>query len=264
MYLYYKMQHIIYDKNKTLSLPENITEITGTHLVFMAAVLNSGLPKPNAALKMLRILSGLGIWQWWRLPAAVKLQLLDYVQWTFDDFKLCKQLLPCYKSFYGPKDELDNLTLSEFYFAERFYADHINGDANAINKLVAVLYRKGKLFYNKTRDKDGDIRQPFNANLVHFYSCIIDDWPAPVKQAIILFYDGCRAKLTENYPKIFSSHNTDANNNADMFGILRGLSGGKYGDLEKVEKMYLHTALLEMNFVIEENEEMERQMKKTG
>jgi len=259
------MQYIIYHKNKTIALPENIAECTGTQLVYIAAILHSKLPKQNAALKMLRVLSGLGIWRWWRLPADAKLQMLQYVEWAFTDFKLNQQLLPVYNGFYGPKAELDNLTLSEFYFTERFYADHLNGDADAINKLVAVLYRKPKLFYNKLKDIDGDIRQPFNGNLVNYYAAKVSRWPMPVKMAIFLFYDGCLATIRENNAKIFTAgSNSGDNNNADMFGILRGLAGGKYGDLEKVEKMYLHTALLEINFVIQENEEMEANIKKAG
>jgi len=258
------MQYIIYHKKKELALAENITEVNGKQFIAIAGLLHSKLPVQYAAVKMLRIISGLGIWQWWRLSAAVKVQAVQYIGWAFDDFKISKQLIPNYKGFYGPKDELDNFTLSEFYFAEKFYADHINGDETALNKLVAVLYRKGKFFYHKTKDKDGDVRVPFNGNLVEYYSRSIASWPAAVKQAILLFYDGCRARIAETNPDIFTSHNTDGNNQADMFGILRGLSGGKFGDLEKVEKLYLHTALLEMNYIIQEQKEIEAQIKKTA
>ena len=259
------MKHIVYDTKKQLILPETINEVTGTQLIELAAILNTNLKRKDAQLRCLRTMSGLRFLDWYRLPAAIKVQAMPFIEWCFDDFTLTKQVLPEYKGFYGPKSELENLTLSEFYFAELYYSQHLAGDADAINNLVAVLYRKGKFLYHKLKDKDGDIRVPFNANLIFYYANIISDWPMPVKQAIVLFYDGCRKDIANNNPKIFNAAgSSESNGQADMFGILRSLSGGKYGDLEKVEKMYLHTALLEMNICIQENEEMQAKMKKTA
>lgn len=242
----------------------DISEVTGTAFIKLSGLMHAKMNKLKGSLKALQILSGLSIFAFWRLPAEVKMNALEHVQWVFDDWQLTGQPLPVYKNFYGPKAELDNVQLLEFYCSELFYSQHLAGEDAALDKLIAVLYRKGKPFYNSQKDIDGDIRQPFNDNLVQYNSTIIKKWPAAVKQAILIFYEGCREKIAADNAKVFSGTGggDTGSGDADLFAVLRGLSGGKYGNLKEVEKLNLHTALREMNILIEEQERMEAELNK--
>lgn len=257
------MQHIILHKKQTLRLPENINEVSATQYLRLCAIVHSGITMLQAHVLALRVLCGLNMWQWWRLHKQYKAACLPYVKWVFDDWNNTRQLLPKYRGFYGVKTELDNLTLSEFYFTELYFSQYKNGDDAALNSLCAVLYRPGKFAYNKVKDVDGDQRKPFNANLTAYYTRRTAKWPMYVKQGIASFYAACQAKIAADNPKIFTGNNNSNDGaEADMFGILRSLSGGRYGDFEKVERMLLHNALHEMNMVVEENDRMEEEMKK--
>lgn len=259
------MLPIIHD-NGTLLLPENATELSGEQLIKIAGVLHGSHTNLDASLRVLWALSNMGWWQWFRLPAEVKLKCMPYVQWVFEEWYVTKQLIPVYKKYYGPSEGLCNLTLSEFYFTEKAYSNIVENknDAEALNELVAILYRPAKPNYDIAKNLDGDCRIAFNNNATDFYKKQISQWATDVKQAILLFYDGCRKKIADENPEIFSgTSSSDNESDGDMFGILRGLaSDGKYGDFEKVEKLPLYTALYEMNFLIAENKRLETQLKK--
>lgn len=257
------MNKLIYDKKKYLILPENADELTGDQLIGIASILHGDYNKLQASLKALQILSNKKWFEFLRIPNDVKINCIEHISWIFEDWDLSKQLMVEYKGFYGPKSEFDNLTLAEFYFSELYYSNLLQeNNTEALDNLVAVLYRKPKRFYNINKDIDGDIRIAFNANSIAYYANKIAKWPKPVKQAILIWYDGCRKKIASDNEEIFNGNGDNSDNEADMFGILRGIAGGKYGDFEKVEKMLLHTALLEMTMTIAEYKKLEAEFKK--
>ncbi len=257
------MKHLIYHKTKYLAIADRAEEITPRQYVQICAVLHSKMNMLSAGIAILKILSGKGWLAFKRIPADVKLNSLQHVQWLMEKWSPCIQLLPVYRKFYGPADELDNLTLSEFYFSELYFGDFAAGgeDADeALNNLVAVMYRVAKKGYDIKKNLDGDMRVPFNGNAVKYYSLVIDAWPKHVKQAVLLFYDGCRKNLAELYPEIFPKQSPGAaDNDGDMFGLIRGLAGGKYGDFEKTEQLNLHTALRELQMIMAEEERIKAQ-----
>jgi len=258
---------LVYDKTVIL-LPENADEITGKQLIGIAGAIHGKGNDLKKWLQVLRVLMNKSLIGFYLLNNDIKWRCLDYIGWTFEDLQITRQLIPEYKGFYGPKSELVNLTLSEFYFTELHFSRVIrkNDDREALENLVSVLYRRAKPGYDKQKDLEGDVREPFNSNASEYYAkAVIRKWPMAVKQAILMWYDSCRAKIAANNPAIFDAKGggeTDQDNDADMFGILRGLAGGKYGDFEKVEKMLLGTALLEMNFIIAENERLQAEIEK--
>ncbi len=242
-------------------IPESADELSGKDIIAIAGILHSQANQLSASLKALRILSGMNKLKFYRLSGDVKLRCLEHVQWLFDELEITVQLLPKYKKYYGPSDELNNFTLAEFHFAERYYSDHLADQPGALEKLIAVLYRKGKLAYDEKLNIDGDIRMEFNANVIDYYSLKVAKWPMEVKWAILLFYDGCRKKISDDNEAIFSGGDGSGDPGTGMYGVMRGLAGPKFGDLEKVEKMYLHTALLELNLMMEEQAAIEAKYK---
>ncbi len=253
------MKKIIYHKNKSFLLPENVEELTGKQFIGIAGLLHQEYTTYlKASLSALRILSGMSRWKFLRLSNEVKLNSLEHVQWIFDKISITKNLIPVYKKFYGPAEELNNMTLAEFHFAEQYYLQIKENDYSALPHLIATIYRKAKPGYNKSLDKDGDVRQKFNSNIVDHYAAKIAKWPDAVKFAILIFYDSCRDQIAKENKEIFSGGTDDG---LGMYSVMRGLAGPKFGDIEKVEEMLLHNALLELNLIREEEKELERRLK---
>jgi len=256
------MIELVYDKTRIL-MPEKADELSPRQYIRVAGAVNMKSNTLKVWLMALRALMDKTALQFYLLNNDIKHRCLDYVKWVFEDLAITRQLIPEYRGFYGPRSELVNLTLAEFYFSELFYSRFVkNDDPEALDSLISVLYRPGKIKYDKHKDLDGDIRQVFNSNASEYYATRVKKWPMAVKYAILMWYDSCRAKIAGDNPAIFNGTGEGADDEADMFGILRGLAGGKYGDFEKVERLLLGTALLEMNFLIAENARLQAEIDK--
>lgn len=236
---------IHYQKRK-LFIPESYNELSARQLVEIAALLQMQESEDVLRLKALQILTGYGKLRFCLFPADLKARIIEEVNlidWVFKENTLTEQLLPEYNGFHGAKGEFDNTTLAEFHFCEVAYQQFVQGDEKeqSLNDLIAILYRKPKFLYDKQKDKDGDSRQHFNANLLTYNSKQVARWPINVKLAVLMFYDGCRQHLATSYEAIFKG-GTGGDNKAGMFSIIRGLAGTKYGDFDKVENLNIHTA----------------------
>lgn len=257
------MIELIYDKTTRITLPENADEISGKQFIEIAGIIHQPMNMVKARLKLLRVLSGKSLISFFFLSNDVKHRCLDHVGWIYEEWAITRQLIPKYRRFYGPREELTNLTLAEFYFSEKFYAEIVENDSNeALDSLISVLYRVPKRKYDKHKNLEGDIRQAFESTASEYYIRKIKRWPLKVKQAILLWYDACRQKIAKDNPDIFNGTGSNEDNEADMFGIMRGLSGGKYGTFKEVEKLLLHTALMEMNCILAENERLKAELEK--
>lgn len=258
---------VIHFNRKKIILPGSYNELSAKQLIAIVALQQRNKPDNNETLqlKVLQVLLGYCSLRFFLMPDELKARLIEprgeenesLIDWVFKENTLTEQLLPCYHGYYGPKKEFDNIKLAEFHFTEVNYHDFITGDAEekeqALNNLVAVLYRKRKTFYNNKKDKDGDCRVPFNSNVLGYYSKITGRWPMSVRLAILMYYDGCRQHIANSYEKIFKG-GTGADHEAGMFAMIRGLAGEKYGDFDKVENLNIHTALNEIETQLAEAE----------
>ena len=250
-------------KSKSYYLPENFNELNKKQLIWLARLLSQEKNEYHE-LEVLNALLDVGLFEFFRISPEIKLNMLPLTQWVYEGNTLTEQLIPEYNGLFGPCREFDNLTLGEFHFSETYYRQLATGDLTAVNSLVAVLYRKPRPFYNKSKDKYGDIRLPFNANLIAYYANKIASWPTSVKTAIVMWYDGCREKLVKTYNEVFaapggSDHN---DNDAGMYGVIRNLSGDRFGKISEVEQVFVHTAFMEIEKVMEDNRRMEAELKK--
>lgn len=264
MYLYYS--------NKRYDLPESWNELTGKQLVQLVALVHKGVTEDVALLEALRILwkksrlSFYGFMQLWR-PSFwndLKQRALKEVIWVFESEKvLTDQLLPKYRGLYGPAGEFSNLRMIEFHACEVYYHRFVHDKDDVwLNRLVAVLYRPGKKKYNKKLDADGDIREPFSEYISTYYADKVAKWPAAVKQAILMWYDGNRQMLIRFNQDVFSGSGVKSNIAEGMYGVIRSIAqSGIHGDFEKVSDMNVHKAVMEMRKSIEEFREQERQLK---
>jgi hypothetical protein len=198
-----------------------------------------------------------------KIPRDAKARMTQYIDWVFAANTLTEQHIKSFNGYCAPKSEFDNLTLAEFHFTELFYRQIIDGDGHALDKLIAVLCREPKKDYDFKRDVDGDARAAFNANVINYSANRISKtFPAKVKTAILMWYDGCRQHLAELYPDAFSAPGAkETSDELGMYDMIRSLSGDRFGTINEVEKVFVHTAFVEIEKIIEENRKTEAQLK---
>lgn len=254
------MIEITYSSSKGLTthiLPENYNELSGKQVLAICRLFFSSVPIDIARLEALRILLSKSRYSFFRMSLEAKCGLLEYVEWVFEKNGLTNQFLPVYRpkfglhgSFYGPASDWDNLTMSEWSACEVYYEWMISGEKeDALDHLIAVLYRKGKKGYDKAKDTDGDIRVQYNHNETGYWAKKVARWPMPVKLAILMWYDGCREMMISTYD-VFDDGAAPADVKAPgMFELIRGLCGTRYGSFDAVEQMNVHKALREMEIL---------------
>ena len=253
--------------NRTYLLPSCYNELSGKQLIKIAPLLAKKEDPAVIQLAVLRILLKMNRISFFFMPLDPKERLVQLTEWIYEKNSLTSQLLPKYKGFFGPKTSFDNITLAEYHCTEIYYSMLVNDKKEeALDALIAVLYRKAKNWYNHRLDPDGDCRKPFNENEIEYWASKIKHWPTPVKQAILLWYDGCRESLISLYPEVFrpAPNTDDTGSEKGMFQVMRGLAeGGKYGAFNDVKHLNLHTALMEMEQLVKEAEEMKKTMPTT-
>ncbi|MGZ8535734.1 MAG: hypothetical protein ACXWV4_09370 [Flavitalea sp.] len=169
---------------------------------------------------------------------------------------------------YGPEN-FDCFRGNEFAFADEMYFRYKQGDAKGLDQLIAILYRKGKSGYNPDfYDTDGDRREPFNMHTVDLRLKDIER-VCPAKKALIaMWYAGCRHQWTESFPHVFPKRNPEEteeeNSSAGWLNTLRGLSGGKFGDMEKTLRYNMYLILCEAEDLIKQAKEAERRNSGNG
>jgi len=254
---------------KAFYLAESFNELSAKQLFAITKIRSSKMDANEAILAALRILLKMPFIKFALLPAEIKERLLPYAEWVFGDNTLTHQLLPKYKGLYGPKSKLLNLRMKEFHACEMRYKMILDGVPGAMDELIAILYRPGKPHYDLGVDKDGDVRIDYNGNTVAARATAIAKWPIEVKQAIVFFYDGCRMELIKNHPIVFDQSNNEQGFQHDqfhgMFMMMRGIAAdGKFGDFEKVENLYMYTALTEVTQMLIEQKKLEAQSEITN
>lgn len=246
-------------QKKTITIADNYNDLNGRQLCDVACLLHSKEDKLAGSVKALKFISDASKVKFALLSPEAIDRFLPYTKWVFDGNTLTEQLLPVYGGYCGPKKELENLLLKEFHACEMYYRMMKDGVYMAMEKLVAVLYRRAKENYDRKLDRDGDIREPYNSNVTDFHANVILKWPTKVKHAIVLFYDGCREHLIRQFPDVFAPGDTNSNEwFMGMFTVIRGIADdGKYGKFDEVENLNIYTALLELTLLLKEAKEME-------
>lgn len=246
------MKALCYDKNKKVVVAENWNELTTKQFLQIVKLLHVGISDEIEALeKALFILSKKVLLKFFFIPADMRVRMHEHVEWIFEQKGITKQFIPCYKNFYGPADDFDNLRMKEFHAAEMaFYILQQEQNIDALNELIAVLYRPGKKNYDTKRNIDDDIRIAYNHNETAFIKRKIKRWPLNIKRAILMWYHGCRQNLEETYKPVFEDNKAGSSKDYydGMYGMMRGIAEKKtYGDFNEVGELYVHLAFKEIN-----------------
>jgi hypothetical protein len=262
-------------RTKTINFPESWNELRAEQLPQLAAAL-IGIPDPEEQkIEIARILLSMHQKKFRKIQPAVLFEsILPLCKWVTGNINLTRQLLPSLNIgkhvFHGPKDELLNLRLMEWDFAERSLSDWFDDNDKVMHlaRLCAILYRPVKEGYDIERDPDGDSREPFNDNLINYHAILIlKSLPINILFAIMLWYRGCRNKITDDFAPVFAGNpsGNSPKGESGYFDLMRAIAKeGTYGDFDKVEQMYLVNALMELESSKEEAEKIRLNQKKNN
>lgn len=251
-------------KKKRVTIANSWNELSQKQYIRIARILHSEILNDDAKLlSALQVLLKYSTIRFLMMDEDFIVRCLPHVTWIFERDNITAQLIPKYKSFYGPAGEFDNLIGKEFHCTEIAYQEVIrNNDAEALNRLCAFLYRPKKHSYDMRVNKDGDVRVLFNPNECLYHAQRVRRWKPEVKQAILLWYDGCRQMLVKSYPLAFKGGKKNDNLSNGMFDVMVSISGPNFGTLEAVENMYVHSIFSAIVKAKREEIEIEKEMKK--
>jgi hypothetical protein len=242
-------------------------------------------------VKRLRLLKVLLRWSWWKIALAMgmlrfwdlpeqksglrRLQLFgkavdrtarlaeaaeELTRFFFEGNTITRNIIPEYKGFFGPADALANMRMAEFCFSENYYLLwKQTQETKYLNLLISCLWRPGKK--NAANEAAGDYRTPFNPAMHNTMAARVNKWPADVKLAMAMIYDGMRAKKISDNPKVFSDAEPQGETVFGLWSIMRSVAkAGHFGDFDKVQHQYLDTILMELTEASIEAERLEEQM----
>lgn len=245
---------------KWCSVPTNWNELTAKQLVAIVNVFESAGDVYDVRVKLLMKITGMGTLQWIFCKAAEINELLYLTDFLIKENTLTNNPLASYDDFAGPGSDFENLLMCEFVYTENFFLKWKEGEGNLelLDQLVAVLYRKKKRGYNESINKDGDVRISFNENECRYYARKkIKRWPLSVKKAIAFWYDGCRQKMIDDFPDVFTGGGEPA-----KYGLLECMydvaKEGAFGVFNEVEKLPVRMVMVSLDKEIRDAQKLKQ------
>lgn len=167
------------------------------------------------------------------------------------------------RKYYGPADRLYNITFGEYLAADNYFSRYMETkEPGFLNKLVATLYRPKDKKYTKTGyDARGDIREPFNDNNIEARAKKISKIPEHVKQAILMFFNGCKIALSETFTEVFSEKSGGKNKFGGL-SLVAALSGGDVTKSKIVREQYLYDVMVSLDETTRSHREIIKKAKK--
>lgn len=267
------LELVLHSRSATrkVQVPENWQELSAKQFIAIVGSLNlKTLSLSELHVRLVVILTQMNVIELKECaPELMYEELIPMCQWpTEQACDLVQQLIPFvrgayYERYYGPDSELDNLRLAEYDAAEKnlylFQELSKKGEDEAVLYLyhfVATLYRRAK-----RPAADGDRRKAYNGNdVAKRAKRMMKSVPMNTALAIVAWYMACRNKIAKSYPEIFGADASLLDGTQampDNFPLMRMIAKeGVYGDFDKVEQLYLYTALADMVEQINESERL--------
>ncbi len=180
--------------------------------------------------------------------------LLPSLDWCFAQPVNRNSLLPAFthhdKTWHGPTDQMANVTLSQFAWADELLnAVHGNPDEALINKFLGALYTpEGSTFSNDAI--------PANADA-------LADLPAITKLSAILNYRALRGYLSTTFKRVFAGgEDGEKPLESGLFGVIYDVTASAvFGDIDKAEARPVMQVLHYMEHQIEKDQREAERLK---
>lgn len=180
--------------------------------------------------------------------------------------KLTKQLLPEIKHrnevYTGAADGLNNLLFAEYIHLETAYvAFNKTRKQQFLNRMVAILYRP----YRQDDVISGDNRMEFNDALLDRDAQMMDSLEKKYKNAVFLWYEGCRNFLGKTFPEVFYSGESGGvkrDTFESFLYLVNALTDNDVTKTEAVRRSYLYEVMVTLNQMALTRKEFNRKLKK--
>ena len=156
-----------------------------------------------------------------------------------------------FKMYYGPGNNLFNICFDEYMEADTHFLNYIkSNNVLHLNKLIATLFRPARNNYNPhSAQSTGDIRQPFNSNVIDHHASVFSSLNMDVKIAISLFYNGCRQFISYNFKNVFNTSPGESKGSSNQFGSMSLVDALTNDDVTKndlVRKSLLYDVMVRL------------------
>jgi hypothetical protein len=167
---------------------------------------------------------------------------------------------------YAPADELENITIYELGMSFKAFETFAQtGDLEAMHRLLAILYRPGKLMTeeNILSDYQGDRRLPLynHETTIPRRMEHMAKLPALVSQVIVFWFACCRQRIVNSFPNIFKApEGEQQGNDYSWAGVILNLADGVVHE-ETVSNKNYGTALVYLSMLEDRRKEQEMKQK---
>lgn len=288
---------------KVYNIPSEMEELSSEqYLFFVKLLLEASEEKLNLhdvkVFMIVKILIIVGINQLEKFQAEKKEAILDnlsrivsMMDFLFEkdnnglkpNLNFTKNLLPSFKvgliRYHGPADTLSNISFQEYIDAHSHYTEYLASEmknTDALNRLIAVLYRPQKFGYHirkRFTGFDGQRRKAYNDNLVEIRAEWIKELDFHVKYGIFLWYHACEnffrsGMLTVegkeiNLSKLYSGGSSSSKkDDIGLAGILYSLAETQvFGNVKETARENIFDVMLRLYQVKSDYDELQRKSK---
>lgn len=173
--------------------------------------------------------------------------------------KICKLARRVYA---GPADDLGNVRMNEFVYAEHYFQQWRNTQQPGhLNSLISILYRP--VIQNFSAHAE-DVRIPFKVHICTQHVKTIEKWPLPLRMAIAEMYGSMRRQKIEENPRVFNDSEEGSESLYGLWSVMRQVAKqGHFGKFSDIEETYVDTVLMELNESLAEADRMEEELERT-
>jgi len=212
--------------DKQFQVPGKWNELSKPQLLKIAELFSKKLKKEAFEILLISYFTGIKIENLNVISNSLPeiAQIFNFLQ---NKITLSKNYLPELKIknkiLFGPEDGLMNLTFEQFViYSENAFAEYAKTEkVEVLNYFIATLYTYKQSVFN---EKDILSIQKLVAKI-----------PLSEKNAIVLFYVGCRNYLMDKYQELFANSKKDNSKNADPLAFLQLIDQLNNEDVAKNE-----------------------------
>lgn len=192
--------------------------------------------------------------------------------WVFDRANLTAYTIADFKhkgvKYYGPHNYLLNIPIEEMVEAMMYFSAYVQSQkkepkADLLDKMIAVLYRPGRLFYAFEKLTPGFILDRRVKNNPYRFEQRVERFaqlPEELKMAIFLQFEGALSDFAKSFPKSFGKKG-DGADPAGFIKLLMSMSNDIFGNYEQTLKVDSYTFFTKVEQNITQAAKLERQMK---
>ena len=194
----------------------------------------------------------------WLDNSSVIHELVKKLSFLSESPVFVKNPVPRWRFYFGPADNLKNISIWEFAMAEKYFLLFAeNQKTEDLNRFVGILMRPVSVmaFLKKIFSYSNDIRSFFHDELLSKYSANIAAMPEYKKLAVVAFFRSVRESFKMLFPNVYGDVESKRNNKdseGNWGDVILSFSGDIPGNEEKVAAVNLYTFLYRIDKLIDD------------